>query len=163
LVVAAVIITAVGMTSSDERQAQASLMPAMSQRIELESPFEVRQQLLKMLGERELTHQVSLQVINGQIALNGDVSQDDMELVSRMLNRFGEQFDTAVPVMSRVRVRSSTPPFKIVQIVGGPNGHVVLAQGNRLFLGDEVDGLRLISIDNQKVVFDGQQRYEVRW
>lgn len=163
LIVGAVIITAVGTTSTKDRQPQASLMPQASQKAVLGSAFEVRQQLLKMLGERELTQQVSLQVINDQIALNGDVSQDDMALVSRMLNRFGEQFDTAVPVMSRVRERSSTPPFKIVQIVGGPNGHVVLEQGDRLFLGDEVDGLRLISIDNNKVVFDGRQRYEVRW
>jgi type III secretion protein D len=58
---------------------------------------------------------------------------------------------------------SSQPPFKITQIVGGPNGHVVLEDGRRLFLGDEVDGLRLVAIDNAKVIFDGQRRYEVRW
>jgi len=54
-------------------------------------------------------------------------------------------------------------PFKILQIVGGPNGHVVLDQGSRLFVGDEVEGLRLVLIDNTKVVFDGLQRFEVRW
>jgi len=47
--------------------------------------------------------------------------------------------------------------------VGGPNGHVVLEEGSRLFVGDEVDGLRLVLIDNSKVVFDGEQRYEVGW
>ena len=116
-----------------------------------------------MLSERELNQRVSLQVINGQVALSGDVSQDDVDLVARMLSRFGEQFDSAVPVISRVRARDGTLPFKIVQIVGGPNGHVVLEEGSRLFVGDEVDGLRLVLIDNSKVVFDGEQRYEVRW
>ncbi len=86
-----------------------------------------------------------------------------MELVSRMLSRFGELFDSAVPVISRVRVRDGALPFEIVQIVGGPNGHVVLDEGSRVFVGDEVDGLRLVQIDNSKVVFDGAQRYEVRW
>lgn len=161
--VCAIIIVVIGMASTGEREAQASLMPTVVQKSELASPFDVRQQLLKMLNERELGQRISLQVINGQVALNGSVSQDDVELVARMLSRFGEQFDSAVPVISRVRVRDNTLPFRIVQIVGGANGHVVLEEGNRLFVGDEIDGLRLVLIDNSKVVFDGAQRYEVRW
>ncbi|WP_300627619.1 FHA domain-containing protein [Pseudomonas sp.] len=159
----AVIIAAAGIIFSGERNAQASLMSPVIQKPELGSPFEVRQQLLKMLSERELSQRITLQVINGQVALSGDVSQDEVELVARMLSRFGEQFDSAVPVISRVRARDGALPFKIVQIVGGPNGHVVLEEGSRLFVGDEVDGLRLVLIDNSKVVFDGVQRYEVRW
>ncbi|CRM80893.1 type III secretion apparatus protein, YscD/HrpQ family [Pseudomonas sp. 31 R 17] len=159
----AVLMAAVGIIFSGERNAQASLMPPLIQKPELASPFEVRQQLLKMLNDRELSQRITLQVINGQVALSGDVSQDDVDLVARMLSRFGEQFDSAVPVISRVRVRDGALPFKIVQIVGGPNGHVVLEEGSRLFVGDEVDGLRLVLIDNSKVVFDGVQRYEVRW
>ncbi|SDO09666.1 type III secretion protein D [Pseudomonas poae] len=159
----AVIAVVVSMVSSGERDAQASLMPPVAVKQQLASPFEVRQQLLKMLSERELSQRVSLEVINGQIALNGAVSPDDMALVARMLSRFGELFDSAVPVISRVRARDGALPFKIVQIVGGPNGHVVLEEGSRLFVGDEVDGLRLVLIDNTKVVFDGTQRYEVRW
>lgn len=162
LVVTAIIVV-MGMISTGEPEAQASLMPPVVRKHELATPFEVRQQLLKMLGERELSQRVSLQVINGQVALSGDVSQDEVELVARMLARFGEQFDSAVPVISRVRVRDGALPFKIVQIVGGPNGHVVLEEGGRLFVGDEVEGLRLVLIDNTKVVFDGAQRYEVRW
>ena len=162
LVVTAILV-AVGTVSTGEREAQASLMPPVVQKQELASPFEVRQQLLKMLSERELSQRVTLQVINGQVALSGDVSQDDVELVARMLSRFGEQFDSSVPVISRVRARDGTLPFRIVQIVGGPNGHVVLEEGGRLFVGDEVEGLRLVLIDNSKVVFDGAQRYEVRW
>jgi len=163
VLVVTVIIVAVGMVSTGEREAQASLMPPAVQKQELASSFEVRQQLLKMLSERELSQRVTLQVINDQVALNGEVSQDEVELVARMLSRFGEQFDSSVPVISRVRVRDGTLPFRIVQIVGGPNGHVVLEEGSRLFVGDEVEGLRLVLIDNGKVVFDGAQRYEVRW
>ncbi len=163
VLVVTVIFIVVGMASTGEPEAQASLMPPVVRKQELASPFEVRQQLLKMLSERELSPRVNLQVINGQVALSGDVSQDDVELVARMLSRFGEQFDSAVPVISRVRARDGNLPFKIVQIVGGPNGHVVLEEGSRLFVGDELDGLRLVLIDNSKVVFDGVQRYEVRW
>ncbi len=163
VLVITVIFIAVGMASTGEPEAQASLMPPVAQKQELASPFDVRQQLLKMLNERELSQRVSVQVINGQVALSGDVSPDEVDLVARMLSRYGEQFESAVPVISRVRARDATLPFKIVQIVGGPNGHVVLEEGSRLFVGDEVDGLRLVLIDNSKVIFDGVQRYEVRW
>ena len=163
VLVMAIIIAVVGTVSTGEHEAQASLMPVVAGKQELASPTDVRQQLVKMLGERELIPRIGLQVINGQVVLSGDVSQEDVELVSRMLSRFGEQFDSAVPVISRVRVRDEALPFRIVQIVGGPNGHVVLEEGSRLFLGDQVDGLRLVLIDNSKVVFDGAQRYEVHW
>ncbi|AZE64935.1 FHA domain-containing protein [Pseudomonas synxantha] len=163
LLLCAVIIMAVGIIFSGEREAQASLMPAVIQKPGLDSPSEVRQQLIKMLTERELLQRVSLQIVNDQIALNGVVSQEEVELIARMLDRFAEQFDTGVPVISRVRVRDGRLPFRILQIVGGPNGHVVLEEGTRLFVGDEVDGLRLVLIDNSKVVFDGEQRYEVGW
>jgi len=163
VLVVAVIIMLVGIASTGEPDPQASLMPTVPQKTELASPFEVRQQLLNMLSERDLSQRVSLQVINGQVALNGNVSDEDLALVTRMLGRFGELFDSVVPVISRVRARDNELPFKIVQIIGGANGHVVLEDGARLFVGDEVDDLRLVMIDNSKVVFEGAQRYEVRW
>lgn len=163
LLVVAILVTAAGMMNTDDHQPQASLMQAASQKIDLATAPEVRQQLLKMLNERDLAQRVNLEMINGQVSLNGDVTQEQMALLSRMLARFGEQFESPVPVMSRVREGSSQPPFKITQIVGGANGHVVLEGGQRLFLGDEVEGLRLVSIDNGRLIFDGRQRYEVRW
>lgn len=163
LLVVAILVTVVGMMNAGNSQPQASLMQAAAQKNVLATVPEVRQQLLRMLNERDLAQRVTLQVVNGQVSLHGDVSQEQMALLSRMLARFTEQFDSAVPVMSRVRESGSQPPFKITQIVGGPNGHVVLEGGQRLFLGDEVDGLRLVSIDNGRLVFDGRQRFEVRW
>lgn len=163
LLLIAILVTAVGMMNAEDSQPQASSIQATLKKIELGSAPEVRQQLLKMLTERDLAQRVTLQVVNGQVSLNGEVSQEQMALLSRMLARFTERFDSPVPVMSRVRETSSQPPFKIVQIVGGANGHVVLEGGQRLFLGDEVEGLRLVSIDNGRLVFDGRQRYEVRW
>lgn len=163
LLVIAVLVTAVGMLNSEDRQAQASLEAPENHKVDLATVPEVRDQLLKMLNERELTTRVSISAANGQVSLNGNVSLEEMAVVTRMLRRFGEQYATPVSVISRVREGSEPAPFKIVQIVGGPHGHVVLDSGQRLFVGDEVDGLRLVSIDNVKVVFDGRQRYEVRW
>ncbi|EGH08776.1 type III secretion apparatus protein, YscD/HrpQ family, partial [Pseudomonas savastanoi pv. glycinea str. race 4] len=35
--------------------------------------------------------------------------------------------------------------------------------GRRIYVGDEVDGLRLTRIDNQRLQFDGNRHIEVNW
>ena len=136
--------------------------PASNKR-QLETAAQVHQQLLKMLIERDLGNTVRLQVAADRITLGGDVGQDSLALVTRMLERFEVQFETPVAIINQVQQASTVLPFRIVQIIGGPKAHVVLADGRRLFFGDEVQGLRLTAIDNRRVLFEGRQRHEVNW
>ena len=136
--------------------------PASNKR-QLETAAQVHQQLLKMLIERDLGNTVRLQVAADRITLGGDVGQDSLALVTRMLERFEVQFETPVTIVNQVQQTSTVLPFRIVQIIGGPKAHVVLADGRRLFFGDEVQGLRLTAIDNRRVLFEGRQRHEVNW
>lgn len=137
--------------------------PATSNKRLLETTHEVQQQLLKMLSERELGSHVSLEVGARQVSLRGNVLNEHLALLSRMLDRFEAQFTTSVQITNEVREMSPNLPFKILQIIGGKKAHVVLADGHRVFLGDEVDGLRLTRIDNHQLLFEGKQRYEVNW
>lgn len=134
-----------------------------SNKRQLVTTAQVHQQLLKMLIERDLGNAVRLQVAADRITLDGDVGQDSLALVSRMLERFEVQFETPVAIVNQVQQTSTVLPFRIVQIIGGPKAHVVLADGRRLFFGDEVQGLRLTAIDNRRVLFEGRQRHEVNW
>ena len=136
--------------------------PASNKR-QLATTAQVHQQLLKMLSERDLGNTVRLQVAADRITLGGEVGQDSLALVSRMLERFEVQFETPVAIINQVQQASTVLPFRIVQIIGGPKAHVVLADGRRLFFGDEVQGLRLTAIDNRRVLFEGRQRHEVNW
>ena len=136
--------------------------PASNKR-QLVTTAQVHQQLLKMLIERDLGNTVRLQVAADRITLGGEVGQDSLALVSRMLERFEVQFETPVAIINQVQQASTVLPFRIVQIIGGPKAHVVLADGRRLFFGDEVQGLRLTAIDNRRVLFEGRQRHEVNW
>ena len=137
-------------------------LPASNKR-QLETAAQVHQQLLKMLIERDLGNTVRLQVAADRITLGGDVGQDSLALVTRMLERFEVQFETPVTIVNQVQQTSTVLPFRIVQIIGGQKAHVVLADGRRLFFGDEVQGLRLTAIDNRRVLFEGRQRHEVNW
>lgn len=136
---------------------------AVGDRRPLATVHQVHQQLLSMLIERELGNRITLEVAADRITLRGDVAQEALALVSRMLDRFEAQFETPVSIINKAREISTALPFRIVQIIGGKRAHVVLADGRRLFFGDETDGVRLTAIDNHRLLFEGKQRYEVSW
>jgi type III secretion protein D len=129
----------------------------------LPNPVEVRQELERMLQERELSAQVKVEYQGDGLVLVGEVPGQRLALVQRMIERFNDRYDTQVAVSTLVKEKQVRLPFQIVQIVGGKHGHVVTSTGQRLFLGDQIDGLRLTAIDNDRVSFDGEQRYEVTW
>lgn len=151
------------MGPSDNARPPEEKLSRFSERKTLTTAHEVGHQLAVMLKEREMTEQVLLAVSARQVTLNGEVSAEQVALITRMLERFDASFETAVVIVNKVRALNLELPFKIVQIIGGSKAHVVLVDGRRLFFGDEVDGLRLTAIDNHRLVFEGKRRYEVSW
>lgn len=162
---ATLLLALAGMTllPSTSARPHAPQLPAPGDKRLLTSAREVHLQLVKMLIERELVDVIRLEVGPDRITLSGDVAREPLALVSRMLARFDAQFETPVVIVNNVGQISTELPFRIVQIIGGQRAHVVLADGRRLFFGDEIDGLRLTAIDNNRLLFDGKQRYEVSW
>ena len=54
-------------------------------------------------------------------------------------------------------------PFRIVQITTGSRANIVTDDGQRLFIGDEVDELRLVSITGNQIEFSGRENIKVSW
>ncbi|WP_206093135.1 hypothetical protein [Pseudomonas viridiflava] len=54
-------------------------------------------------------------------------------------------------------------PFTIIQISNTRLASILTSDGRRLFLGDEVDGMRFVDINEHKLVFEGERRVEVSW
>lgn len=129
----------------------------------LASSSEVEQQLRKMLVDRELGNRVHLEVKDQRIVLTGALAADERARVNRMLERFQQRFRTPLLVENQVSSLSTSLPFEIAQITSGTMGSITTQDGKRLFIGDELDGLRLVAIDDHKVVFKGKQDYEVTW
>lgn len=119
--------------------------------------------LRSMLRDRELHNAISVNTAQDGISLRGSLMPEQMELYQRMLERFKHQQRRAFVLNDYVKPFTRKLPFEIVQITGGERAHLLLADNRRLFLGDEVDGLRLTKIDNEHVEFDGDEHYEVRW
>lgn len=119
--------------------------------------------LQRWLRERELAAGVVLQPGTQEVTLNGRLSPERLAAVRQAVARFQAQQQGPVTLIDRLSARDEQLPFRIVQIVGGKQGHVVMADGRRLFLGDQLDGLRLTAIEAGKVTFDGERRFEVSW
>ncbi|PYD17084.1 EscD/YscD/HrpQ family type III secretion system inner membrane ring protein [Pseudomonas syringae pv. pisi] len=136
--------------------------PVTDKRIRLSSADDVRHQLSTMLSDRLLTD-VSVEETPDGLVLNGDLKEESLLVYQRMLQRFKALYDSPVTVLDNVGSNRNTLPFVVVQIMTGPHAHLVTADGRRVYVGDEVDGLRLTRIDNQRLQFDGNRHVEVNW
>ena len=133
-----------------------------SKRIRLTSVDDVKRQLNTMLSERLLSD-VSVEQTPDGLALSGNLKPESQLVYQRMLQRFGDRYDTPVALIDTVAEGTSGLPFTIVQIMSGPHAHLVTADGRRLYVGDELAGLRLTRIDDNRIQFDGDRHYEVSW
>jgi type III secretion protein D len=127
------------------------------------SLLEGKETLLKMIKDRELHDRLTLTEENGSLVLQGSLEKADRDLVARMLAHFDRQYAGALKVIDRTTPLISALPFTIAQINGGHSAHIVTASGRRIFVGDEVDGLRLVALDDKHIKFQGAQQIEVTW
>ncbi|WP_122667674.1 FHA domain-containing protein [Pseudomonas viridiflava] len=131
-------------------------------RIRLADADAVRHQLNTMLSDRMLSH-ISIDETPEGLVLNGDAKDEALLVYQRMLQRFKNRYNSPVTVLDNVSSAHNTLPFVVVQIMTGPHAHLVTADGRRVYVGDDVDGLRLSRIDEHRLQFDGDRHVEVAW
>ena len=122
----------------------------------------VRHQLHNMLSERLLSD-ISIEQTPQGLILNGELKDEALLVYQRMLERFKNSYESPVTVLDNVNSSDASLPFVVVQIMSGPHAHLVTADGRRMYLGDELDGLRLTHIDDKHLQFDGARHVEVNW
>lgn len=120
--------------------------------------------LTQMIEARELSTYLSISGDgDSAITISGRLSDTQNDVVNRMLARYKHYYKSIIPINNMVQVTEQGLPFEIIRIVKGLIPHVVIEGGESLFLGDEKEGLRLVSIEDHKVIFDGMNRTEVSW
>jgi type III secretion protein D len=124
---------------------------------------EGKETLLRMIKDRELHDRLTLTEENGSLVLQGRLKKTERALVERMLAHFDRQYAGALKVIDRTTPLISALPFAIAQINGGSPAHIVTASGRRIFVGDEIEGLRLVALDDKRIEFGGAQQIEVTW
>ncbi|AUQ25690.1 type III secretion system inner membrane ring subunit SctD [Dickeya zeae] len=119
--------------------------------------------LQTMLTDRELERLVTLSQDNNRIVLSGALLPAQHTRLARMLAQFHQRYVTALQIENRTTEKTDGLPFQIVQVTSGPKANIVTADGRRLFVGDEVDNLRLVSINDSQIEFRGKQQIKVNW
>ncbi|WP_038913870.1 type III secretion system inner membrane ring subunit SctD [Dickeya zeae] len=119
--------------------------------------------LQTMLTDRELERLVTLSQDNNRVVLSGALLPAQHTRLARMLAQFHQRYVTALQIENRTTEKTDGLPFQIVQVTSGPKANIVTADGRRLFVGDEVDNLRLVSINDSQIEFRGKQQIKVNW
>ncbi|RXJ72260.1 hypothetical protein CS022_17090 [Veronia nyctiphanis] len=118
----------------------------------------------EMLDRREIGKDLVINVLSAnRIEIAGHLSDAEKPVLLRTIDRFEGRYKGQVALVPNWNVGKKGLPFEIVQIVSGPMAHIITKDGKRLFIGDELDNMRLVSISSDKVVFEGQQNIEVSW
>ncbi len=136
--------------------------PVNDTRIRLANVDAVRRELSTMLSDRLLTD-IKIEDTPQGLMLTGDIKDEALLVYQRMLQRFKDRYSSPVTVLDNVASVRDTLPFVVVQIMTGPHAHLVTADGKRMYVGDELNGLRLTRIEDQRLQFDGDRHIEVNW
>lgn len=129
----------------------------------LSSVERAREVVTSMLLDRGLEKSVALSFNSNSLTLSGNISNEDNQRLERMLGNLNQRYDVRLPIYNRAATISTRLPFNIVQISSGPHANIVTADGQRIFIGDEIDQLRLVAINADSIEFAGRESIKVKW
>ncbi|UQY44677.1 FHA domain-containing protein [Mixta hanseatica] len=134
-----------------------STRPAWGTVEDLRAPLQI------MLRERDLANSVKITRQGDRLLLSGTLTKPQITVFNRMMTRFYARYSAAAPVTSAVRPLEKKLPFRIVQIATGSRANIVTDEGDRLFIGDQIGDLRLVSITDDRIEFSGHDPITVKW
>ncbi|WP_323665413.1 FHA domain-containing protein [Pectobacterium punjabense] len=163
LLLGALLLVMVGSWQLQESVAMPAAPPPQDTRKPLGTLPQLESTLRMMLQERELSAAVKVAAYQDRLTLTGQLTLDDQKKLERMLAQLHQRYRTALSVDNRTQLKTEQLPFQIVQVTSGSRANVVTADGKRFFIGDEVDNLRLVRIDEHQIEFSGRQQITVNW
>ncbi|CAH6373731.1 FHA domain-containing protein [Pantoea agglomerans] len=143
-------------------EASPSVPPAPG-KPQLKSVVRTVQIINSMLLERSLDKQVAVASDNNGVTLSGNLSDSDNQRLQRMMRTFYRRYDVRLAIHNQASAVSEKLPFNIVQITSGAHANIVTDSGQRMFIGDEIDQLRLIAINSDSIEFGGRENIRVKW
>ncbi|HJV73235.1 MAG TPA: FHA domain-containing protein [Noviherbaspirillum sp.] len=124
---------------------------------------ELRAAFRKRLADADLLKRFDLSLQDQQWFMQAALDDDEAARFERVLTGFIKAHQITFPVYAKVGNAEAMLPFKIRQVVTGANASVVTEDGDRLYVGDEVQGVKLAAIQPSKLIFTGKRKIEVKW
>lgn len=127
------------------------------------SPRALRAAFERELANAQMLERFELTLEDERWRMRADLGEEEKERFERMLARFVAAHGIAFPVDARIVPSVALLPFRIEQVLSGAQAGIVTDGGQRLFVGDEYRGTRLVSMQDGRLVFAGKRRIEVQW
>jgi type III secretion protein D len=144
----------------------AAAYAAMNQDGTTERPLtgeDLRKAFRKRLADAELLKRFDLQLQNEYWSMQAALDDEETARFERILTAFMKQHNITFPVHAKVGSSEAMLPFKIRQVISGSNASVVTQDGDRLYIGEEYRGVRLVAIQGNHLTFAGKRKIEVKW
>ncbi|MDM0030172.1 FHA domain-containing protein [Variovorax saccharolyticus] len=122
------------------------------------------QRMEQMLADAGLAGKARLSWQGASLRVEGQLSAAEIAMAHAVLSRFLRATDGAVQFIADFKpLTANRLPFRIVQVVGGANPYVITDSRERLYVGGEYRGYRLVAATDGKLVFDGLNAVELKW
>lgn len=126
-------------------------------------PAALREAFRQRLKEVDLLKRVNLDLKDREWTMQASLDGDEAARFDRMLKTFVAAHNITFPVHAKVGSAEAMLPFRIREVISGSNASVVTQDGNRLYVGDDYRGMRLVAIDGRHLQFDGERKVRVKW
>jgi type III secretion protein D len=93
--------------------------------------------------------------------IEASLDDEDRLRLERALEWFNAEYKPRFPITVKILNLANFLPFKVTQIVSGKMAGVITEDGQRFFVGDTVDGYRLVSVQGNKATFDGKRKIDI--
>ena len=134
-----------------------------SERIEILETDEVKALLSEWLRHRGLHSLIDLKIESNRVILSGNLLPKQMDIVERMLKDYEQRYISPVTIKNNTKFIETTLPFSIRQISLQKPGYIITNDGFFMYVGDELDGVRLINITPTYIEFGGEFNMRVNW
>jgi len=150
-------------TVKEDNRVDESLNPI--KKVTVAKKYYSREELAEILNSKLMELQLR-QLVDLKYDVEGwtiDASLDDEDRLrlERALEWFNAEYKPRFPITVKVLNLANFLPFKITQIVSGKMAGVITEDGQRFFVGDTVEGYRLVSVQGNKASFDGKRKIEI--
>ncbi|MBJ7311921.1 FHA domain-containing protein [Rugamonas sp. CCM 8940] len=124
---------------------------------------ELRAAFRKRLSDADLLKRFDLDLQEQQWLMQAALDDDEADRFARILTAFVKQHHIGFHISAKIGSGESMLPFKIKQVVSGANASVITQDGERVYVGDEYRGVRLVAIQANQLSFAGKRKIEVKW
>jgi len=93
--------------------------------------------------------------------ISTSLDEEDRLRLDRAIEAFTQNYQPKFAIHVRNIAKKDLLNIQVSQVIYGKLAGIVTQDGERIFIGDEIHGYKLIAIQNQKAIFDGPQKIEL--